>query len=92
MNTNMSIQKVQVLLAVKALEPFGCGSSLHKFLKSRNVKLSHQAVYRQLAQLKQSKYIRVDRKIGRKEELKTTALGRKGIDRWMRTLERISKI
>ena len=87
----MPVERMQVLLAVKALEPGGYGEAIRLYLKSCNVPVRRAPVYRQLSALKALKYIKVVKSVETREELATTKAGRDAAHRWIETLCRVAK-
>ena len=86
----MSRQRMEVLLAVSALEPLGYGESVRCYLKHCGVQVQRAPVYRQLQNLFDDGMIKVARSSGLREYLRTTAKGSREISRWFKRLNRIA--
>lgn len=88
----MSRQRVEVLLAVRALEPDGYGEAVRLYLKHCGAGMCRAPIYRQLQCLCEAGLIEVVRYEGVREHLKTTAKGRKLLHGWVRRLCRIARV
>lgn len=88
----MSRQRVEVLLAVRALEPDGYGEAVRVYLKHCGTGMCRAPVYRQVRCLYEAGLIEVTRVDGAREYLATTAKGRRALHEWFERFCRIARV